>query len=141
MAADSLQLNYDSPPQQRSRFSVTACVCSAIVLAVLLLDLLLIIPKLDAVLRDYAAWTPVYTDWLYYFSQYIGHGWWLVLLPLPVLVGFLGAVPIFGSGLSRQRARRRAMLLTAIALASIALLTTVAMILPLIALIRGYYRL
>jgi hypothetical protein len=141
MAADGIQLNYGSPPLQRSRFSVTAFVCSDIVLAVFLLDLLLVIPKLDAVLRDYAALTPVYADWLYYFSRYIGRGWWLVLLPLPVLVGFLAALPIFGSGLSREGARRRAILITALALAAIALVTTVAMILPLIALIRGYYRL
>jgi hypothetical protein len=140
MPADGLQLNYGSPPQQRSRFSVTAFVCSAIVVAVLLLDLLLVIPKLDAVLRDYAAWTPIYTDWLYYFSRYIGRGWWLILLPLPVLIGFIATTPVFGSGLSRERGRRRSMLVTALALAAIALLTTVAMILPLIALVRGYYR-
>ena len=139
MAADGIQLNYGSPLQQRSRFSVRAFVCSAIVGAVLLLDLLLVIPKLDAVLRDYAAWTPVYTDWLYFLSWYIGRGWWLVLLPVPILIGFIAAAPIFGT--SRERARRRAFLITALALAAIALLTTVAMILPLIALIRGYYRL
>jgi hypothetical protein len=140
MDTDPRGLDYGTPPARQTRFSVTGFVCSAIVVAVLLLDLLLVIPKLDAVLRDYAAWTPAYTDWLYYFSRCIGRGWWLILLPLPVLIGFIAATPVFGSGLSRERARRRAMLITALALAAIALLTTVAMILPLIALIRGYYR-
>src|SRR5690348_2290821 len=74
MDTDPRGLDYGTPPARQTRFSVTAFVCSAIVVAVLLLDLLLVIPKLDAVLRDYAAWTPAYTDWLYHFSRYVGRG-------------------------------------------------------------------
>src|SRR5688572_5678920 len=92
MDTEPTPLDYRSPRAASKRvFSSAAFVYSAFVVVVLLVDVLLIIPRFEAIFRDFNTTLPLLTMLLLRVSRFFGGGRWPVLLVIPVVIGFLAA--------------------------------------------------
>ena len=143
-------LDYRSPQRLPSRgvFNEAACYAGIIVAMVLLVDLLFIVPRFETIFKDFAVKLPVMTQWLLIASRWARGGLWVLFLVLPVLFGFvvamvqrLGPEP---DGLAEAHASRRRRLgswwmfrLAMAAILAIALVTVLALFLPMITLIQA----
>jgi type II secretory pathway component PulF len=145
MATDLPPLDYRSPQiSRRPVFSVPVFLACSLVAAVLLVDLLVIAPMFRVVFLDFAILQPKVTEWLLLLSRAARKGGWALIVVLPVVAGFLAATipppPPATSAGDRPRLRRMSRLallpLIAIAIATIVLLTVVALFLPLLKLIE-----
>jgi type II secretory pathway component PulF len=139
-------LEYRSPHSAAARpvFSVPAFVASGAVVAVLLLDLLVVVPRFGAIFRDFAAPLPGITELLLSVSRFFAGGAWVVFLVLPVVIGFLAALlapaqPAVEPSEGRRRRRTISLmyLLMTLAIAAILLVTIVALFMPMIALVNA----
>jgi len=136
---------HDAP--RRPVFSVAAFLASAAVVAVLLLDLLVIVPRFEEIFRDFGTKLPAITQLLLDVSRVLADsGRWVVLAMMPLAIGFLapllGPVRIADDSPTRDRPPRRrhrsmTLVLMSIALCVILAVTIVALALPMLSLINA----
>ena len=115
---------------------------------VLLVDLLFVVPRFEAIFKGFGTKLPALTEWLLIASRWTRGGLWVLFVVLPVPFGFLVALvqPVRPEpedpGDVRAPRRRRPSTrwlfrLVALAIVLIALVTVLALFLPMIALIQA----
>jgi type IV pilus assembly protein PilC len=94
MATEPKPLDYRSPPRlpPRGVFNEAACYAGIIIAMVLLVDLVFVVPRFEAIFKDFGTTLPVMTQWLLIASRWTTGGLWVLFLVLPVLFGFLVAL-------------------------------------------------
>jgi len=86
-------LDYRSPQRlpPRGVFDESACYAASLVACVLMVDLLFVVPRFEAIFKDFAVKLPLATQWLLIASRWTTGGLWALFLVMPVLFGFLVA--------------------------------------------------
>jgi type IV pilus assembly protein PilC len=150
MEIEPTPLDYRSPQSAPTRgvFNEAACYAGIIIAMVLLVDLLFVVPRFEAIFKDFGTKLPVMTEWLLIASRWTRGGLWVLFVVLPVPFGFLVALvqPVgpepeeSGDVRTPRRGRPRRwwiFRLVALAIVVIALVTVFALFLPMITLIQA----
>jgi hypothetical protein len=83
-------LNYATPPLRRRRFWLGPVLTWSMVVLTWLLIGLLVVPRFEAIFKDFKVQLPTVTLGVLAWSRWVRGGFgWLALLPLPVVVAFL----------------------------------------------------
>lgn len=136
--ADNIALAYRNPAQDHRRvFSMTAFLVAAIIHFVVVTDLAILVPRFEPIFESFEVKLPLFTGVLLAVSRWFRDIGWIILLPMPLVIGF--AVGMLTKarppGAPSRKARLAAIVILVVG--AIVMITAIALFLPMISLIQG----
>jgi type IV pilus assembly protein PilC len=136
-------LPYASPAPSAVRFSLSAFISTGILLAVIFFTLVFVVPRFEAIFKDFGTQMPALTIYLLDASRFAVRFWWLCLtvaIAIPIVCGFIiGLVARGGDANPSTRFGRRLSIVGVVLLllGLYLVLLVIALFLPMINLIQA----
>jgi len=129
-------LDYQAPARQRV-FSLRAFLAAAIIQAVLFALLGLIVPRFEPIFQSFGVRLPALTQLLLELSRWFRDVGWIIILPLPFVIGFGVGLLTQAPAADAPRRNWRLASIVILIVGVIVIVTVVALFLPMITLIQA----